>query len=101
MTIVECPLCCAERFTDICSLESHLLDLCENIICPICELQFRTIKTLAWHLGQECNILSKQLPDLTNRKELNPKCQIKSGSLMKVFHIPLDSLTYQFQTQTV
>ncbi|XP_014273151.1 zinc finger protein 665 [Halyomorpha halys] len=72
MAVLECPLCCAERFTDIFSLQSHLLDLCENIICPVCELQFRTIKTLAWHLGQECNNLSKELPGPVNGKELNP-----------------------------
>ncbi|CAH1407500.1 unnamed protein product [Nezara viridula] len=84
MTILECPLCCAERFTDICSLESHLLDICENIICPVCELQFQTIKTLAWHLGQECNILSKHLPDMANKKGLNPtKCHTKPRSLIK------------------
>lgn len=54
MTVFECPLCCAENFSDIISLENHLLDLCDNIICPLCELQFKTIRTLAMHLGRGC-----------------------------------------------
>jgi hypothetical protein len=59
MGFFECPLCCAENFPDEDALQNHLLAVSENITCPICELQFKTIRTLARHIGTECFIHDK------------------------------------------
>lgn len=53
--LLECPLCCSEKFSSHHSLKYHLLSIIDNLICPACGKRFDKILDLAEHLGRECH----------------------------------------------
>lgn len=70
--LLECPLCCSEKFSSHHSLKYHLLSIIDNLICPACSTRFDKILDLAEHLGRECHEAeaSVSAPNLNIKQEV-------------------------------
>lgn len=70
--LLECPLCCSEKFSSHHSLKYHLLSIIDNLICPACSTRFDKILDLAEHLGRECHEAEANVaaPNLNIKQEV-------------------------------
>lgn len=51
-SVIMCPMCCNESFSNLRSLKYHLLSMTDNLYCPGCSLRSDSVDDLIRHLDK-------------------------------------------------